>query len=513
MRITINDVKTSLGITETYDIVNAITNSNPQSFSQYVPLATKDNVLEVGQGILINQTLQNAFVTDLVERIGKVVVTRISLQNPLKKFKKGFMPQGRTIEQIFTDITKGKKYDPENAETTLFQREIPNVKVLFHERNRQDFYEQTISDEQLQSAFVSWGAFENFVSSIINAIYNSAEVEEFEYMKLLVDNYYSKGMFTVIPVTDPTTSSTAATEFVKKVRATSRKMSLNNGSRDYNALAVRTKTDIQDMHLIIDADLEAEIDVDVLAKAFNMDKASFLGNVTVIDNFASSGLEAVLIDKDWYMVYDNLIKLENVRNAKGLYWNYFYHVWQTMSVSRFANAVAFVSGTVAPITQVIIDPTILALKQGKSFEFTAYVRATDGQTHNVSWSVEGSTSSSSVMGSTAIDSNGLLTLDATQTGELLVKAISTYLDTTTQTTLSASATSGATTITVADSSVFSVGDNVIVGTETTADSIASIDSATSITLTNGLASAQSSGANVTKQVSVTGESIVTVIPV
>jgi hypothetical protein len=59
------------------------------------------------------------------------------------------------------------------------------------------------------------------------------------------------------------------------------------------------------LHLIIDADLEAELDVDVLAKAFNMDKTNFLGHVTVIDGFASTGLEAVLVDQDWFMVYDN----------------------------------------------------------------------------------------------------------------------------------------------------------------------------------------------------------------
>lgn len=420
-RITIKDIKQDLGITETYDIINAIINENP-NFQQYVPLANADNVAEVGAGIMINQTLQNDFVATLVDRIGLVVINAESLKNPLAKFKRGMMPQGRTIEEIFTDITKAKKYDPDDAEETVFRRQIPNVKVLFHERNRQDFYEQTISDEQLRSAFTSWGAFENFVAGIINAIYNSAEVDEYEYMKLLIDNYYSKGLFTVVPVVDPV-DATSMNEFVKKVRATARKMSLPNGSRDYNALAVRTRTDLSDMHLIIDADLEAELDVDVLAKAFNLDRATFLGNVTVIDGFASSGLKAVLIDKEWFMVYDNLLKLETIRNPKGLYWNYFYHVWQTLSASRFANAVAFVVESEAKeVTSVIVDPTIATLKAGKSMELTAYVRATDGKDYDVTWSVEPSTSSTTITSGTAIDENGVLTLASGQTGELLVKA-------------------------------------------------------------------------------------------
>jgi hypothetical protein len=422
MRITIKEVKSSLGISETYDIVNAIRNSNP-TFANYVPLADPDNIAQIGAGILINQAVQNDFIVNLVDRIGLVVVKRASLQNPLKKFKKGNIPFGRTIEEIFTDITKAKKYDPEDAEQTLFKRQIPNVKTLFHERNRQEYYEQTISDEQLKTAFTSWTAFENFLSSIINAIYNSAEVDEYEYMKLLVDNYYSKGYFTVVPVTAPTTE-TATREFVKKLRATARKMTLPTGSRSFNALAVRTRTEMDDLHLIIDADLEAQMDVEVLARAFNMDKTTFLGHVTVIDGFSSTGLEAVLIDQDWYMVYDNELSMETVRNAKGKYWNYFYHVWQTLSVSRFANAVAFVSGAVPTVTQVIVDPTIASAKAGSTFQFTAYVRQTDETNHPIVWSVIASNSKTTLKAGTTIDANGKLTVDSTQTGELIVKATS-----------------------------------------------------------------------------------------
>lgn len=420
-RITINDVRTAMGITESYDIVNAIRNSASPQFQSYVPLANWNNIEEVGQGILINQTVQNEFVTALVDRIGLVVVRSVSLNNPLKKFKKGMMPQGRTIEEIYVDITNEHVYDPEDAETTLFKREIPNVKVLFHELNRKGFYQQTIQDDSLRTAFTSWGAFDSFVSGIIQAIYNSSEVDEFKYMKLLIDNYYSKGLFTVVPVTAPTTA-TATSELIQKIRATALKMTLGMGTRDYNAMAVHTVSQMEDLHLIIDADLQARTDVDVLAKAFNMDRTTFLGNVTVIDGFASTGLEAVLIDKDFFMVYDMLQKMETIRNPKGLYFQYFYHVWQVLSASRFANAVAFVSGTVPAVTQVIVDPTIATVKAGDTFELTAYVRATDGQDHDVTWAVAGSTSGTSLASGTAISEDGVLTVAAAQTGELKVTA-------------------------------------------------------------------------------------------
>jgi hypothetical protein len=180
---------------------------------------------------------------------------------------------------------------------------------------------------------------------------------------------------------------------------------------------------MDDLYIIMDADLNAEVDVDVLAKAFNMDRTTFLGHSLVIDGFASTGLKAVMVDKNWFMVYDQLLKMETVRNSKGLYWNYFFHVWQVLSASRFSNAVAFVLTANAPaVTSVIVDPVIAERKAGKTLQLTAYVRATDGLPHTVTWAVAGSTSATTVQAGTTIDANGLLTIAANQTGELLVTA-------------------------------------------------------------------------------------------
>ena len=185
---------------------------------------------------------------------------------------------------------------------------------------------------------------------------------EFKYMKLLIDNYYSKGLFNIVKVNKPDTE-TNTREFVKKVRAMVTKMTLPQGSRDYNSLAVHTRSDLEGLHLFIDADLNAELDVDVLAKAFNLERSTFLANVTVIDGFAKSGLEAVLVDRDFFMVYDVEYLVKMKENEEGLYYNYWLHVWQILSTSRFANAVAFVSGEVPPVTQVIVDPVIASVRQ------------------------------------------------------------------------------------------------------------------------------------------------------
>ena len=53
-------------------------------------------------------------------------------------------------------------------------------------------------------------------------------------------------------------------------------------------------------------------------------------------------VKAVILDEDWFQVYDNNNKFTEKYVASGLYWNYFYHTWKTVSWSPYANAIVFV---------------------------------------------------------------------------------------------------------------------------------------------------------------------------
>lgn len=424
-RIGYQGVNEHLGLNESYDIMNAIRNEASEQFKHYVPLANAKNVADVGAGLLTNRTLQNEFITALVERIGKVIIRKVTLKNPLAKFKKGTLEYGRTIEEIYTDISEEHLYDPEVAETEVFKREIPDVKTLFHEVNREGFFKQTVQDGNLKRAFTSWNDFGDFVGSIITSMYNSDEVHEYRYMMLAIDNAHSKGLFKVEKV-DPVLDGTSGKAFVKSVRKAVRKMTMPAGSRGYNAMAIHTRSETDNLHLFITADLEAEIDVEVLSAAFNMDYTNFLGKITIVDQFASPGLEALLIDEDALMFYDVLFGLETQRNSQGLYWNYFLHHHQLISVSRFGQAVAFVtSDEAAPVTSVIVDPPEASITAGREMKFTSYVRQTDEESRSVTWNVE-TYGGMTKRQATQIDSDGILKVADNQEGQLKVTAKTTY---------------------------------------------------------------------------------------
>src|SRR5690606_30708757 len=132
--------------------------------------------------------------------------------------------------------------------------------------------------------------------------------------------------------------------------------------------------------------------------------------------FANPKMRAVMIDREFFKVFDNDLSMESIRNPQGKYWNYFYHAWQVMSASRFANAVAFVEGDVPAVTQVIVSPPVGSLKKGRSMKYQAYVRQTDDNEYPVTWSI----ATSGVASGTTISAEGVLTIAAAETVDQIV---------------------------------------------------------------------------------------------
>ena len=86
-----------------------------------------------------------------------------------------------------------------------------------------------------------------------------------------------------------------------------------------------------------------------------------LEEVTQAELDLLKNVKAVLIDSEWFQVYDNNNKFTEKYVASGLYWNYFYHTWKTVSHSPFANGVVFVTDN----AQIAPPPSLTCLITGK----------------------------------------------------------------------------------------------------------------------------------------------------
>ena len=327
----------------------------------------------------------------------------LSHENPLKRFKKGILEYGETVEEIFINIARAHEFDPNVAENEVFKREIPDVNAAFHRLNVKNFYKTTISNEQLRQAFLSTEGVSDLIARIVDSLYTGSEFDEFLIMKEMLADGINNGEFYAITVPEPTADK--AHEIVTTIKGISNKLEFM--SNIYNPMGVVTHSKKRNQILIVDAAFDAVIDVNVLASAFNMDKAEFMGQRILIDDFSdTTGVVAAIVDESWFMVFDNFIGFTENYNGQGLYWNYFYHVWKTYSKSPFANAVLFTTATNS-ITSVSVTPPTLTVAKGQYGKFTANVVVTGTPSKLVTWSVNSDNST--------IDNTGMLYVSPNET--------------------------------------------------------------------------------------------------
>lgn len=400
------------------DILNVIRANASSTYQERIPEATQDNIREIGNAMLTYESTQNEFLNALVNRIARVIITSKSYQNPLRMFKKGILEFGETIEEIFVNIARAHQFDPAVAEKEVFKREIPDVNAVFHKMNYQNFYKTTISNEQLRQAFLSYQGISDLIARIVDSLYTGSEFDEFLVMKQLIVDAANDGK--MYAVTIPEVTPDNAKTIVAKIKGVSNSMEFM--STTYNSMGVLNYTKKENQIFLIDAAFDAMIDVEVLASAFNMSKAEFMGQRVLIDNFGElTGVYAAIVDKDWFMVFDNWIGFTENYNGQGLYWNYFYHCWKTFSTSPFSNAVLFTTETTA-VTGVTVTPPTTELVKGSSMQFTASVVTTGYVPKGVTWSVTGTTDTVS-----SITPDGILTVPSTEPNTTLtVTATSVY---------------------------------------------------------------------------------------
>ena len=424
------------------DVLNVIRNNASVDYRNYVPIATPDadSIRTIGAIIMDYPSLQNEFLSALVNRIGLVIITSKMYSNPLSVLKKGVLEHGETIEEIFVNIAKPFTFNPEEAEDKQYKREIPDVRSAFHILNYKKFYKVTISDDQLRQAFLSWAGISDLIVKIVDSMYTAAEYDELEVTKYMLARQILDGRVyaaTIPEVTTPNMKSVVST-----VKGVSNKFTFMNPN--YNVAGVKTHTLKNEQYIIMNANFDATMDVEVLASAFNMDKAQFMGNRLMIDGFGTldtarlaelfegdntykeisqTELEAldkipcILIDKDYAQIYDNMYKMTENYNGQGLYWNYFYHTWKTFSVSPFSQAVVFVPA-VPSVTSVTVTPSTATVSVGQTVQLTAKVVTENFAPQTVTWSSDSEFAT--------VTASGLVTILEGATGTINITAKSTF---------------------------------------------------------------------------------------
>lgn len=340
------------------DVINAVISTN-STLKENVPLATNATLQATGGTIMSYTPFMNEFINGLVNRIIFQEAHNVVYENPLKIFKGADVPYGTDVQDSIANPAVATPYDS-TAMSDVLSPGNPDVKTVYYRRNRQDKYKVTVYDAQLAGAFVSADTFNNFVNMIINTLTSGDNIDEFKLMKGLVGQAINDQNINFTTITLGGDHEAFAKTLITDARA--KFLQFQFPSVSYNcyekmakaagvegATPLTTWTTPDRISILVRADVAAYTDVEVLAKAFNMNKAEFMGRQVIVDSFGDTGNAAktlaVIADNTMIRSHDNRYQMaETPYNAATLSRTYFLHHWETMAVSPFANAWAFIEG-------------------------------------------------------------------------------------------------------------------------------------------------------------------------
>ena len=250
----------------------------------------------IGQQILQSSSMQNSFFAMLVNKIGKMYLSSNRYENQLKTFKKGTMPMGVAIEDIYINFQEGDDYD---TESTLMTDEFKDdiISVYYVADSYKKFYAKTSYDAFVQ-AFVSWDNMDKFINGILSRLYDSQQLYEWKRTKQLLGNDFNETTGAMKRQEFNFYQNTFAQDLTKLLRATALNMvcpsatynnfqeyAIANGYDNVTSQPITTFSSFNSLNLIVRNDCLADVDVDVLSMAFNINKVEFLGKVHGVDNF------------------------------------------------------------------------------------------------------------------------------------------------------------------------------------------------------------------------------------
>lgn len=356
----------SVGLQSALNKMREMSVKNGSIYHQYIGVVSEQSTIgEWGAPILDPQN--TAVLNDFYSLLKKVVYTAVynkTFNSPLAQLEGERMPLGQFIEDAYVNPINPVGFNV-NDFAGLLQKYSAQVATQYLTVNSDLQYKVTVTRDKVKNAFTSWSNLEEFITGIINALYNGAYITRYNQTKGLPLAAFEGGAIKYEVITNPTTEATAK-NLIRKMRADYSKMQIPSTAfnawsdvKGEGSFALKTWTDPQDIVVLISADVEALIDVEVLAAAFNMSKADFLGRVIVVDDFSQynddgtvavdgSMIKAMICDKAWFKIKTQDFDMEDFRNPNNRTVTYFLNDTRMVNYSLFANAKIYTTAEPTP---------------------------------------------------------------------------------------------------------------------------------------------------------------------
>ena len=211
----------------------------------------------------------------------------------------------------------------------------------------------SVSDEQLRTAFMDANGIQKLMNQCIKVPTNSKNIDDFRMIKGLLAYAATKDV-TLSTEQKTASDDVKAKELTKKTRAIVDRFGMMG--KVFNIQEVNTFTNPQNIVIITTPEVAAMLDVELLATAFNMEKAEMGRRIVKIDSFqkydssqnkfvADDKVELMIVDEDYIQFRRTLEVSESFRNADKLTTNIFTHHKGIACVCGFVNAVKILNSS------------------------------------------------------------------------------------------------------------------------------------------------------------------------
>lgn len=324
-------------------------------------------------GNAVDTASKDLLSSDILVKIVKQEIDAKVFEDIFGIFTRDILTTGFQWEEIEVGNITSADFDDEGTGTLT--KVAPDIKTLYHKINRRKTFETTVSDAQVKMSMLSETNMASLAGAITNELYNSSAIEDYEAFKdLLVDICVENKNMTICDMNGNGSDVDAFTKAIQTIAVNMERPSVN-----YNYSGFKKEFNKkEDLVLIIDSAMQAKINVDSLASAFNMSKKDLVGNIIVLDEmptitysslatkinksidigetnpiliekYLAGGTDSVSGSAFAFLVNKKALVRDKVErelteqyNAKGRFTKYYLHATDVLTYSTLRNAIVFV---------------------------------------------------------------------------------------------------------------------------------------------------------------------------
>lgn len=379
--------------------LNNVWHTSSNAYQDAVPLATADNIKDVGQAVLnLPPAERNAFMSNVYNKIGLTLVEYPVVNNHLEFLRKGTLEYGQTIEDLYVGLANAVPYVTGMADEDVAAGNYPDPFKVHKVKHRSAFYHTILSRQypltrhltDLKKAFHSSAGLDQFFAGLMNAMVSREKYDDYrmtvalmarqiEAVQSLEDFHGNIHLLTLFnegrPAEEQVTAETAFSSraflqfFSNQLKKWSKRLKYLRS--DLNVANVENNLPKERQRIMMLEDITTDFETELLAWAYNSGNLD-IGGIDGIDAWYSIGAEAestegivlspddikvrstfttaeggatqcaaVIYDPEMLKIYNKEHIASEQHNAAGNYWNMYNSLEDIFAASPYSNFICF----------------------------------------------------------------------------------------------------------------------------------------------------------------------------